>query len=104
VPLYEDLIRRAMEARDRAESLHRDAGRVRDLAQILRDAHQGHVSIRRCAWCDRFEVGGEWLHLEAIGAGQTRIASSLLERASHGICDECFEREIRRRGSVVPDE
>jgi len=96
MPLYEDLARRAIEARDHAASLHADAQRIRSLAQILRDAHAGRRLLRRCAWCERFEVGREWLRLDAIGTGQHRITASLLDRATHGICPECFERERMR--------
>src|SRR5215471_8601933 len=96
MPLYADLARRAVEAAEQAGSLRRDSRRIKYLAQILRCANAGQVSIRRCAWCDRYQVGGEWLHLEAIGAGQTRIRTSLHERATNGICPDCFDREIRR--------
>ena len=96
MPLYEDLARRAIEARDHAASLHADAQRIRSLAQILRDAHAGRRLLRRCAWCERFEVGQEWLRLDAIGQGQHRITASLLEQATHGICPDCFERERER--------
>lgn len=96
MPLYEDLVRRAVEAGASSAALARDSRLIRALAQILRDADAGKVAIRRCSWCDRFEVGGEWLHLEAIGSGQLRIRKSLTEAATHGICDECQERELSR--------
>jgi predicted RNA-binding Zn-ribbon protein involved in translation (DUF1610 family) len=96
MPLYEDLARRAVDASARSASLHRDARLIRDLAEILRRAHAGQVSIRRCAWCSRFDVGGEWLYLEAVGEGQLTIAISLLERATHGICPDCQDTELRR--------
>jgi hypothetical protein len=64
------------------------------LAQLLRDAHAGRVLLRRCAWCGRFDIGGEWLRLDAVGAGQHSITSSLLDRATHGICPQCLEREL----------
>jgi hypothetical protein len=96
VPLYEDLVRRAVEAKARSARLHRDSRLICDLAQILRDAHAGKITIRRCSWCDRFRVGGEWLHLEAIGQGQQLVAASLLGRATNGICDECLERELNQ--------
>jgi hypothetical protein len=59
MPLYEDLVRRAVDASAHSGSLHRDSRLIRDLAQILRDAHNGEVSIRRCSWCGRFDVGRE---------------------------------------------
>jgi hypothetical protein len=96
MPLFEDLVRRALSARTRAGNRTRDSQRVRGLAEILRDAEAGTVSIRRCAWCERFNVGGEWLHLDAIGTGERTISAHLLERASHGICPDCFERELEQ--------
>lgn len=96
MPLYEDLVRRAVEAGERAGELRRDARMIKDLAQILRRADAGEVSVRRCSWCGRFQVGPEWLHLEAIGRGQQQIRTSLLERATHGICPECQARELAR--------
>ena len=96
MPLYEDLVRRAVEASARSASLHRDSRLICDLAQILRAAHNGEISIRRCAWCERLGVGGEWLHLEAIGEGQQRITSSLMERATNGICEQCLAEQRAR--------
>jgi hypothetical protein len=93
MPQYEELARRALEAQQRAASLSADAARARELASQLRRAHKGEIVLRRCAWCGRLAVAGEWLHLEAIGEGQQRIATSLLERATSGICPECFARE-----------
>lgn len=92
MPLYEDLARRALAAQERAASLQVSASRSRELASLLRRAHKGEVMVRRCAWCSRLAVGGEWLHLEAIGEGQQRIATSLLERSTNGICPGCFQR------------
>jgi hypothetical protein len=97
VPLYEDLVRRAIEAQERAESLVRDSHRIHNLAQLLRDADAGNVMLVRCAWCDSFRVGEEWLRLEAIGHGQLRITAAVRARASHGICEECLASQLRRR-------
>jgi hypothetical protein len=93
VPLYEDLVRRAVAAQERAASTNADSQRIRDLAATLRDAQAGRTLLRRCAWCDRFQVGDAWLHLEAIGGGQQQITASLRERATHGICPDCFARQ-----------
>jgi predicted RNA-binding Zn-ribbon protein involved in translation (DUF1610 family) len=103
MPLYEDLVRRAVEASTRSASLHRDSWLIRSLAQILRDAHDGEVVIRRCSWCGKLEVGGEWLYLEAIGDGQQRIANSLMERATNGICPECLKSQLGRSGATRAD-
>jgi hypothetical protein len=94
MPLYLDLVRRAVAARTGPRE--RGARRIEQLAQILRDAEAGKVSIRRCAWCERFQVGREWLHLDAIGSGEQTISAHLLERATHGICPECFKKELKR--------
>lgn len=90
VSLYEDLARRASEAKARAEGLQLDAQRMVDLSAKMRAARAGEVAIIRCAWCDRFKVGREWLLLEAIGGGQQHIRASLLRGASHGICPDCY--------------
>jgi hypothetical protein len=59
MPLYTDLGRRALKARRRAPSR-----RVEALAKLLRPESAGTVLLRRCAWCERFEVSGEWLRLD----------------------------------------
>lgn len=91
--LYEDLVRRALEAKARSDGLILDARRVSDLSAKLRAARAGEVSIVRCAWCDRFNIGEEWLHLESIGEGQLNVRAELLQRATHGICPECFREQ-----------
>jgi hypothetical protein len=96
VPLYEDLVRRALRAGQRPGERRRNAERVRALARILRDADTGQVAIVRCAWCDRLKLEQEWLHLDAIGDGQQQIKTSLLERVSHGICPDCFHKHDPR--------
>jgi hypothetical protein len=41
VPLYEDLVRRALRANKHSRTLHLDAQRTRELAALLREAHAG---------------------------------------------------------------
>jgi hypothetical protein len=41
--------------------------------------------ITRCAWCDRYDVGGRWLRKEDV-AGFLRDDGSTL---THGICPDC---------------
>jgi hypothetical protein len=96
VPLYEDLIRRALAARERSQALQRSSLQVASLAQLLRDARAGRVMLVHCAWCNAFRIGDEWLQLEAVGQGQVQIAHALREKASHGICPRCFEAEVER--------
>jgi hypothetical protein len=96
VASYEDLARRAIEARGRAEALQRDARRIGDLARALQAAHREGAILVRCAWCDRLRIGEEWLHLEAIGRGQQLITSTIRDNASHGICPTCLAHELER--------
>jgi len=95
VALYEDLVTRAIAAQERAQSLTVDAARVSRLSRALREARTGRAMLLRCAWCERLEVGGEWLLLDAIGTGQTRIAEDLVRQSTHGICPDCFGRISR---------
>jgi hypothetical protein len=92
VPTYEDLVARALTAREQARSLTVEAARVSALARILREARAGSTMLVHCAWCGRLEIGDEWLRLDAIGHGQTRIAEQIIRRSTHGICPDCFER------------
>ena len=95
MPLYEDLVARALAAQEQARSLTVEAARVSRLSQVLREARTGKTMLLHCAWCGRLEVGGEWLRLEAIGSGQTRITEDLVRRSTHGICPDCFVRVSR---------
>ena len=92
MPLYEELVRRALTAQEQARSLNAEAARVRRLARVLREAHAGRELLLHCAWCGRIQVGDEWLRLEAIGSGQTRIAEGVVRQSTHGICPDCFSR------------
>jgi hypothetical protein len=97
VLLYEDLVKRALAAQERARSLQFESERVRRLSRIVREAHAGQLLLLHCAWCGRLEVGDEWLRLDAIGNGQTRIAEGIVRHSTHGICPDCFERVSRER-------
>jgi hypothetical protein len=92
MPLYEELIRRTLAARETAEAVRDDSRRVRGLAQLLRDAQSGEALLTRCAWCEKLKLGEEWLRLEAVGSGSMTIMESLIRKASHGICPDCFRR------------
>ncbi|HZT85113.1 MAG TPA: hypothetical protein VE984_06790 [Gaiellaceae bacterium] len=95
MPEYEELVARALAAHEEACRLNRDAVRVRRLARILREAGSGSRMLVHCAWCGRLEVGDEWLRLDTIGSGQTRIAERIVRRSTHGICPDCFARVSR---------
>jgi hypothetical protein len=56
----------------------------------------------RCAWCDSLNLEDEWLQLDALGVAGPQIAASILDRASHGICPECLDRELRRSATLRP--
>ena len=92
MPLYEDLVARALAAQRRAQSLQESPERVQALAAVLREAEEGRVLLLRCAWCGRLRVGDEWLLLETIGSDQTSIAEDLVRRSTHGICPGCLEQ------------
>ena len=76
--MYEDLVKRALGAQERARALTADAARVTQLARTLREARAGGELLLHCAWCEKLQVGDEWLRLDAIGNGQTRIAEHLV--------------------------
>ena len=97
--MYEDLVTRALGAQERARALTADAARVTQLARILREARAGGQLLLHCAWCQTLQVGDEWLRLDAIGNGQTRIAEQLVRQSTHGICPGCYER-VRREAEA----
>jgi hypothetical protein len=112
VPLYKELVRRALAARERAEAAPEDS-RVRELAQLVRQASFGKTLLVHCAWCGRLQVGEEWLDLAADcdgdGDGSLELNDSLIFKSSHGICPDCFDRvnadaEAERSASMTNDQ
>jgi hypothetical protein len=108
MPLFEELVRRALAARERAEAAQKDSRRVRRLARLLREANGGKTLLLHCAWCGRLQVDDEWLDLAADGEGSPKVAASLIRKSSHGICPECFARvtadaEAERSASTTHD-
>lgn len=97
MPEFVALMERALQAAQRSDSLARESLRLRSLTQQLRAAWAGDGLLLRCAWCGRFKIGDEWLHLEAVGEREQRIAHRLLDNATHGICGDCFEQHTSRR-------
>ena len=53
MPLFEELVRRTLATRGRAETAQKDPLRVRKLAQLLREANAGKTLLLHCAWCGR---------------------------------------------------
>jgi len=92
MPLFLELVRRAIAARERAEGAQTDSRRLQKLAQLLRQANAGKTLLIHCAWCGRLQVGDEWLDLANDGERSLDIADSLIRKSSHGICPHCFER------------
>jgi hypothetical protein len=91
MPLFEELVRRAIALRE-TETAQADSGRVRELARLLRDAEAQRTMLVHCAWCGRLQVGEEWLDLAAEATESLEISESLIRKSSHGICPDCFAR------------
>lgn len=91
MPHHEDLVARAHAAEERVQLLCVEAARVTSLARLLREARAGRTLLHHCAWCG-IRIGDEWLELEAIGSGRTRIAEEQVRHATNSICPDCFER------------
>ena len=54
------------------------------------------VLVTRCAWCDSYEVGAQWLARAEV-AGFLRDDGSSV---THGICPECLAELQRRKLSL----
>jgi hypothetical protein len=114
MPLYEDLIRRTLALREKAELAKQETRRVGELAQLLREAEAGTVLLVHCAWCERLHLGEEWLNLSDVSGKGPRIAESLIKKSSHGICPDCFQRvtevvdgtaaRVRREADPLPGD
>ncbi|MGA8746132.1 MAG: hypothetical protein WB507_09735 [Solirubrobacterales bacterium] len=92
-------VRREMEIRISADR----AGRVvlfstrlrseeaREISQPMLDpnASRGADLVAMCAWCDRFEVGADWVEIEEAATRLELFRRSKLPQISHGICPEC---------------
>jgi hypothetical protein len=48
----------------------------------------------RCAWCNRIKVVDRFIPIDP------KLVAHLLERTTHGICPECFERESARAAAA----
>jgi hypothetical protein len=44
-----------------------------------------------CGWCDRFQVGEEWVEVEEAAARLELFMFEELPVVSHGICPDCSE-------------
>jgi hypothetical protein len=55
------------------------------------DAPRGEDTLPMCGWCDRFEVGGEWIEVEEAAKRLDLFNRPELPAISHGICPDCSE-------------
>lgn len=91
-------VRREMEIRIRSDS----SGRVVEFSGTLlreerrepeplldRSAPRGEETLRMCAWCDRFQVDGEWLEVEEAARRLELFRRSALPRLDHRLCPQC---------------
>jgi hypothetical protein len=84
---YEDLLARSRAAIERA---HRTVARSEALAAAMRLHRDRESLLVRCAWCDRYSLGSEWMRVEELprvgGVGQ-KLDN---QRITHSICPECM--------------
>jgi hypothetical protein len=91
-------VRREMEIRIRADSSGRIVefsgtllGEERREPQPLLDpsAPRDEETLQMCAWCDRFQVDGEWLEVEEAARRLELFRRSSLPRLDHRVCPQC---------------
>ena len=102
MPEFDDLARRAFNAKTRAEELVLVARHRETVAQALRDANAGLRMLVRCAWCKRIQINDLWLELDALTPSQQWIVQTVRDRASHCICPTCLEAEMRTADEQRP--
>jgi hypothetical protein len=54
-------------------------------------AEHGEGEVVMCGWCDRFEVGGDWVEVEEAAARLKLFQRSESPTVSHGVCRRCSE-------------
>ncbi|HZD87426.1 MAG TPA: hypothetical protein VE088_05425 [Gaiellaceae bacterium] len=81
----EALIRRVRLA---VADAQRQVGQARRLVELCRIA-DGEIIVRRCAWCGRLSVGGEWTAPESL---QGFVPPQAVDNATHSICPDCTDR------------
>lgn len=85
----------ARAAGERGRDASQDAAVLQRRARLLREfvAHarrdRGFLP-RRCAWCGRVEVDGEFVDPAEFLDGD--LPARLRDRSTHGICPDCFAR------------
>jgi hypothetical protein len=83
----------ALAARARAaiEEARRTVARSEVLAAAMRLHQDSESLLVRCAWCDRYSLGSEWMRADELphiwGVGR-KLQD---ERITHSICPECMQ-------------
>lgn len=88
--LQDALLRRVRAATEQAV---RVTARARLLVHTSEQLHDGGLTSR-CAWCGRYEVGGEWISVGRMPSFALRAS------ASHTICPDCVD-DLRASGRSV---
>lgn len=89
----EDLLARARAA---VEVSRLEKRRTLLLTEFVRrgSRHSDDLPMR-CAWCGRLSLAGEFVEpTEFLAHG---VPEAIDDRSTHGICPDCFEREMSRR-------
>jgi len=87
----EALARRVREVLARAQAAVEQAQLLTSASQVAKDRD---AMVRHCAWCGRLSFGERWLEAERA---PRFLVGRLVERATHGICPDCFGR-LERTG------
>jgi hypothetical protein len=85
---YVDLLARSRAAIEKARQT---VARSEVLAAAMRLHRDRESLLVRCAWCDRYSLGSEWMRADELphifGVGQ-KLQD---ERITHSICPECMQ-------------
>lgn len=49
---------------------------------------------RACGWCNRFEVDGEWLEVEAAAQRLQLLERAAPPTVTHGMCEDCLAQML----------
>lgn len=93
VPALYRRVRLAVREADRV------VARSHALASMRRVLGEG-LLVRRCAWCNRFTLGEEWMSESDL---PRFLPKRSVERATHTICPDC-EARLVREGKSHPHE
>jgi hypothetical protein len=84
--LFGALLGRLRDAKARSETLVARSKVLASARALVRDPEK---MLRRCAWCGRLQLGGQWVSEEEAPEFVKRL---LDDRATHGICRSCLSR------------